>query len=547
MESDQNFPETPIWLSQGFLASDVKDQNEASSATTAGKKKNDKSDPPPLEGIFTRDSSSMMKHTGGSSPLSMDSGSHSQDSSSPLVAGSAPSSASKSQAASSLKSQIKGKDFGHMKWSRHVLRQSKAALDSQGNPIEIHLSCEVDKGIKYSPEGFICQKKNHFQVTVHFNSQDVPEYTYNELGQRKRIREFALDIWGVKCENMDTQVRIDQSTTDRQKHAFNRIILDKELLKRTPVHVLTKTLVNPPFTPRSQDVAMKPGYMFSKTIGRLHFSETTQNNMRKRGMPNPDQKYFSIVIAIYAVMENESYVPLTSLISDRIIVRASNPGHFEGETNKAWSPGAVPNSVFVTGNVGINVPNPNEALCVDGNIRLTGSLLQPSDKRIKENIKPVNTSHCLRNICAMSFYTYQFTSAWAETKGVTQGEQCGVLAQELQTILPDAILEQGDHALKDGSEVDSLLCVNKDRLYMEALGAVQELAKETQELENLLWEQQNSISSQLQCQRNSQHFSILWMFPGIHWVAWGIFPKIANPWENLVLSINSFHAAAFHE
>ena len=26
------------------------------------------------------------------------------------------------------------------------------------------------------------------------------------------------------------------------------------------------------------------------TVGRLHFSETTANNMRKKGKPNPDQR-----------------------------------------------------------------------------------------------------------------------------------------------------------------------------------------------------------------------------------------------------------------
>lgn len=27
------------------------------------------------------------------------------------------------------------------------------------------------------------------------------------------------------------------------------------------------------------------------TLGRLHFGETTANNMRKKGKPNPDQRY----------------------------------------------------------------------------------------------------------------------------------------------------------------------------------------------------------------------------------------------------------------
>ena len=33
------------------------------------------------------------------------------------------------------------------------------------------------------------------------------------------------------------------------------------------------------------------------TLGRLHFSETTANNMRKKGKPNPDQRYWRGVYA----------------------------------------------------------------------------------------------------------------------------------------------------------------------------------------------------------------------------------------------------------
>lgn len=40
--------------------------------------------------------------------------------------------------------------------------------------------------------------------------------------------------------------------------------------------------------------------------------------------------------------------------------------------------------------MGINTNNPDEALTVVGNIKLTGNVMQPSDVRIKENIEPVN-------------------------------------------------------------------------------------------------------------------------------------------------------------
>jgi len=34
-----------------------------------------------------------------------------------------------------------------------------------------------------------------------------------------------------------------------------------------------------------------PGNKITKvTLGRLHFSETTANNMRKKGRPNPEQR-----------------------------------------------------------------------------------------------------------------------------------------------------------------------------------------------------------------------------------------------------------------
>lgn len=37
------------------------------------------------------------------------------------------------------------------------------------------------------------------------------------------------------------------------------------------------------------------------TVGRLHFSETTSNNMRKKGKPNPEQRYFQVSCVKYKV------------------------------------------------------------------------------------------------------------------------------------------------------------------------------------------------------------------------------------------------------
>lgn len=60
--------------------------------------------------------------------------------------------------------------------------------------------------------------------------------------------------------------------------------------------------------------------MTKVTVGRLHFSETTSNNMRKKGKPNPDQRYFQLVVALMAHCGADKHM-LAAQVSERIIVR----------------------------------------------------------------------------------------------------------------------------------------------------------------------------------------------------------------------------------
>ena len=41
------------------------------------------------------------------------------------------------------------------------------------------------------------------------------------------------------------------------------------------------------------------------------------------------------------------------------------------------------------GRVGVNTDHPDEAVTVHGNVKLTGHVLQTSDKRVKEDFKEV--------------------------------------------------------------------------------------------------------------------------------------------------------------
>ena len=69
----------------------------------------------------------------------------------------------------------------------------------------------------------------------------------------------------------DTTIRVEQSQSDRSKVRFNPVAVDLKSGAADPVAKVS--------------------------VGRLHFTETTSNNMRKKGKPNPAQKYFQLVVS----------------------------------------------------------------------------------------------------------------------------------------------------------------------------------------------------------------------------------------------------------
>jgi len=120
---------------------------------------------------------------------------------------------------------------------------------------------------------------------------------------------------------------------------------------------------------------------------------------------------------------------------------------------------------------------PSESLTVQGNALITGTVLKPSDQRIKENITAVNTSKQLENISNLKIYDYELKQWKSGTQQNTPRKERGVLAQELQTIIPEAVQKLGDVQLKDGSVVHNLLVVNERVLLFENIGATQQISK----------------------------------------------------------------------
>ncbi|XP_006886172.1 PREDICTED: myelin regulatory factor-like protein, partial [Elephantulus edwardii] len=317
----------------------------------------------------------------------------------------------------------------------------------------------TDKGFNFSPvdEAFVCQKKNHFQISIHIQIWGSPKFVKTQMGI-KPIEMFYLKAFGVKVEATNQIVAIEQSQADRSKKIFNPVKIDLVADQVTKV-----------------------------TLGRLHFSETTANNMRKKGKPNPDQRYFMLVVGLYAANEDQFYL-LSAHISERIIVRASNPGQFENDSDTLWQRGQVPESVICRGRVGINTETPDEALVVGGNVKVMGSIMHPSDSRVKQNIQEVDTNEQLRRIAQMRIVEYDYKPEFASAMGINTAHQTGMIAQEVQQILPGAVREVGDVTCENGEKLENFLMVDKDQIFMENVGAVKQLCKLTNNLEERIEE-----------------------------------------------------------
>ncbi|KAL1276102.1 hypothetical protein QQF64_035725 [Cirrhinus molitorella] len=318
---------------------------------------------------------------------------------------------------------------------------------------------DTDKGFSYSTadEAFVCQKKNHFQVTVHIGMVGDPRFVRTSAGLMP-IESFHVNVFGVKPEAQNHFITIEQSQSDRSKKPF------------LPVRVNL------------------PGDKITKvTLGRLHFSETTANNMRKKGKPNPDQRYFKMVVGLYATVKEKSFL-LVANVSERIIVRASNPGQFENDNDMLWQRGQIHESVVCHGRIGINTDSPDEALVVCGNAKIMGNIMHPSDKRAKQNIQEVDSTEQLKRIAQMRIVEYDYKPEFASRMGIDHCHETGIIAQEVKELLPSAVREMGDITCVNGEKIDNFLMVDKEQIFMENVGAVKQLCKLTDNLENRIQE-----------------------------------------------------------
>lgn len=104
--------------------------------------------------------------------------------------------------------------------------------------------------------------------------------------------------------------------------------------------------------------------------------------------------------------------------------------------------------IMTSGNVGIGLSNPTDRLHVhNGNIRTNGcligsNLLCPSDTRLKEDIHTLD--HALDRVGRLRGVEYRWRDEVIQKQSLPVGPQVGLIAQEVQDVVPQAVIKGSD-------------------------------------------------------------------------------------------------------
>jgi len=113
-------------------------------------------------------------------------------------------------------------------------------------------------------------------------------------------------------------------------------------------------------------------------------------------------------------------------------------------------------------------------LDASGNVTFSGNVTAYSDIRLKENIRPIENAVDLVGQMRGVFYTEK------ETKEA----RVGVIAQELEKVLPEVVRDNEQYNPETGKTEDSIKSVNYGNIVGVLIEAIKELKAEVEELKN---------------------------------------------------------------
>ena len=118
-----------------------------------------------------------------------------------------------------------------------------------------------------------------------------------------------------------------------------------------------------------------------------------------------------------------------------------------------------------------------------GNVYISGTLINPSDMKLKKDIEPINNA--LDAIMSLDGKTYEYKVDEYGDLNLAKGQQVGYLAQEVEEVLPQ-LVENTKHTTVDldqkGDPVQSAPVEYKGINYIGMIPVITEAIKEQQQI-----------------------------------------------------------------
>ena len=114
------------------------------------------------------------------------------------------------------------------------------------------------------------------------------------------------------------------------------------------------------------------------------------------------------------------------------------------------------------------------------------NITQTSDARVKDSVASLGADECLRDISRLRPASYRLKQEFVDHVGGTRTEQLGLIAQELETVFPQAVRKSTTpkEVSADGVTVDAFRSIDYTALVAPLIGAVQALAQRVSALES---------------------------------------------------------------
>ena len=142
--------------------------------------------------------------------------------------------------------------------------------------------------------------------------------------------------------------------------------------------------------------------------------------------------------------------------------------------------------VAANGYVGVNSSNPSEMLYVDGNIYATGEMTSASDRRLKTNLRSLESENCLAKLRQMSGYRFNRTD-WDRLGGGAQRDTdfIGFVAQDVLQVMPELVKHD---------DKNDRYSVNYAHMAVVLTEAIKTLAKDKEALQNDVFELRRDVA-----------------------------------------------------